>query len=78
MSFKRYKLPEPFAHIEVDVSPISFIGKPPHGLTVGVMNAYGKGTRTSLERAEAEAKTVLKAIRAYRRAHPEPDDVGGE
>ena len=61
-----------FEHVVVSVTPISFVGNPPHGLTVGIMNEHlGHGTRSSIEFAEAEAKTVLKAIRAYRRAHPE-------
>lgn len=69
---RSHRLPEPFEYVQVDISPISFIGKPPHGLTVGIMSdRTGQGTRASVEYAEAEAKTVLKAIRAYRRAHPE-------
>lgn len=62
-------MPAPFEHIRVDVRPWSWANKPGvQGHTVGVMNMdQGKGTRGSLEYAEAEAKAVLKAIRAYRR-----------
>lgn len=70
---KVHKLPEPFEYVEVTVNTIrDYRAAEPFGLTVGIMDrATGNGTRSSIEFAEAKAKTVLKAIRAYRRAHPE-------
>ena len=65
----RQQMPEPFSHIEISVNPMSVMGKPGSvGDSVGIMDThFGEGTRGRLEYAEAEAKAVLKAIRAYRR-----------
>jgi len=60
---------EPYGHLEISVCPVSIFGKQGVvGHSVGVMNtSTGRGSRTGLDRAEAEAKAVLKAIRSYRR-----------
>lgn len=62
-------MPHPFEHMSLNVCPVSIFGKPGvTGHSVGVMNEeYGQGHRYSLEYAEAHAKAVLRAIRAYRR-----------
>lgn len=67
------KMPEPFDYISINVCPVSVSGKKGIvGHSVGIMNEYtGRGTRSALDYAEAEAKAVLKAIRAYRRKNPE-------
>lgn len=63
------RMPEPYSEMEIDVRPAvdgttgRLIG---HG--VGIMDkSQGQGTRSSMDYAEAKAKAVLKAIRAYRR-----------
>lgn len=64
-------LPVPFEHIRIDVTPMRRLGQL-DDLTVGIMNTLSnQGRRADVSLAEAEAKAVLKAIRAYRRAHPE-------
>jgi hypothetical protein len=68
-----HRLPDPFQDISINVCPVSVFGRDDTiGHSVGIMNDYtGQGVRKSLEYAEAEAKAVLKAIRAYRRKNPE-------
>lgn len=64
-----YRLPAPFDYVRVDATPTRVFGAAkPDGVGIGIMNERaGEGTRSRLEYAEAEAKTVLKVIRAYRR-----------
>ncbi len=66
---KVYVRPAEFPHVRIDVTPWSYAHQPGvQGHTVGIMDEHsGRGTRGSLEYAEAEAKAVLKAIRSYRR-----------
>jgi hypothetical protein len=83
------KVPDPFGNLEINVCPVSIFGRAGViGHSVGVMDRdTGQGHRTGLERAEAEARAVLKAIRAYRRRNaallspepidPEPNGVSG-
>ncbi len=75
----RQRLSEPFDFLEISVMPISIFGKPGEaGHSVGVMDLeQGKGHRVGIERAEAEARAILKAIRAYKRANglsPQPSE----
>lgn len=68
--FKTVDLSVPgFEHLKVNVCPVSVFGKSGViGHSVGVMSDLtGTGHRTGIERAEAEARAVLKAIRSYRR-----------
>lgn len=63
------RMDPPFEWIEIRVNPVSIFGKPGEaGHSVGVMDTeQGRGSRTGIERAEAQAKAVLKAIRKYKR-----------
>ena len=61
-------LPEPFDHIEIRVNLLRDIDGTERGHSVAIYNNdRGTGQRGGLDYAEAEAKGVLKAIRAYRR-----------
>lgn len=63
------RMPAPYGDIEIDVRPVSIFGKGGVvGHSVGIMDTrQGQGTRSDLDYAEAKAKAVLRAIRAYRR-----------
>lgn len=65
-------LSEPHAHIRIRVEPVTRMGdSEPFAHTVVVQNtSTGMSQRSYLEYAEAEAKAVLAAIRAYRRKNP--------
>lgn len=67
----KQRMPAPFEEMRIDVRPVSVYGKPGVvGHSVGVMDELaGRGTRSSLEFAEAKARAILKAVRAYRRAN---------